>query len=233
MKSFWHIPLLSFCVSFSVNAGDIGKSQMPMSSVFKNNQNFEFVPPRPGTYKLPVIKRAQSGSVVDHKNKHFKLEDLLDGKISILSFVYLSCSDKDGCPLVLSNFFELYHQSALLPALKNKVQLITISFDPERDTVEAINSFHYPISVDPDRSKKIKWTVLTTENHKSLKLMLDGYSQAITRSQDSNVINHIIRIYLIDQTKKIRNIYGIGTLDPRLLITDVETLLLEEKTVNK
>ena len=228
MKSFWSILLLCLCVGLSTNAGDTAKSKMPMSSVFEKNKSFEFVPPRPGTYKLPIIKIAQSGAVVDHNNKSLELGEILDGKISILSFVYLSCSDIDGCPLILSNFFELYHQSALLPALKNKVQLITISFDPERDTVDAINSFQHPISADPDRSKKINWTVLTTENKKSLKLILDGYSQAITRNQDTELINHIIRIYLIDKTRKVRNIYGLGTLDPRLLITDVETLLLEE-----
>jgi protein SCO1/2 len=107
------------------------------------------------------------------------------------------------------------------------VQLITISFDPTRDTVDAINAFHYPISVDRNRSKKIQWSVLTTDNERYLRPILDGYSQAISKNEDTNVINHIVRIYLIDKTRNVRNIYGIGTLDPRLLITDVETLLLE------
>ena len=76
--------------------------------------------------------------------------------------------------------------------------------------------------------KKVNWIILTTKNDKSLKPILDGYSQAITRQENSEVINHIVRIYLIDKTRGIRNIYGLGTMDPRLLITDVETLLLED-----
>ena len=82
--------------------------------------------------------------------------------------------------------------------------------------------------MDSDRFKKIKWTVLTTENDTSVRAILNGYSQAISRNKDSDVINHVIRIYLIDKEKKVRNIYGLGTMDPRLLITDIETLLLEK-----
>jgi protein SCO1/2 len=199
----------------------------PMSSVFKRSSSFDFDPPKPGTYDLPIIKIAPGGNVLDHNGQRLELRKILEDKISILSFVYLTCNDTEGCPLVLSNFFEIYDQSALLPELKNNVQLITISFDPSRDTVDAINAFYYPIAVDTDRSRKIQWSVLTTDNEKYLREMLDGYSQAISRNKDTNIINHIVRIYLIDKTRNVRNIYGVGTLDPRLLITDVETLMLE------
>ena len=228
MKLIWSIILLSLCSIFPCIAKDKVETKTPMSSVFKRNSSFDFDPPRSGTYDLPIIKAASGGNVLDHNGKRLELKKILEGKISILSFVYLTCNDTEGCPLVLSNFFEIYDQSALLPGLKNDVQLITISFDPIRDTVDAINAFHYPISVDRNRSKKIQWSVLTTDNEKYLRVLLDGYSQAISKNEDSNVINHIVRIYLIDKNKNVRNIYGIGTLDPRLLITDVETLLIEE-----
>ena len=81
MKSFWSILLLCLCVGLSTYAEDTAKSKMPMSSVFEKNKSFEFVPPRPGTYKLPIIKVAQSGTVVDHKNKSLELGEILDGKI--------------------------------------------------------------------------------------------------------------------------------------------------------
>ena len=40
--------------------------------------------------------------------------------------------------------------------------------------------------------------------------------------------SHILRVFLIDPDKRIRNIYSTGMLDPRLVVTDVRTLLLEE-----
>jgi protein SCO1/2 len=39
-----------------------------------------------------------------------------------------------------------------------------------------------------------------------------------------------LRAYLIDREKQVRNIYGLGFLDPRLLVSDVHTLLDEVRT---
>jgi protein SCO1 len=44
---------------------------------------------------------------------------------------------------------------------------------------------------------------------------------------------HILRVFLIDREGRIRNIYSSATLDPRLVLADVKTLLLEEKKVSK
>jgi len=44
---------------------------------------------------------------------------------------------------------------------------------------------------------------------------------------------HILRVFLIDRDGRIRNIYSSATLDPRLVLADVKTLLLEEKTLSK
>jgi protein SCO1 len=44
-------------------------------------------------------------------------------------------------------------------------------------------------------------------------------------------IAHQLRVYLIDRQRQVRNIYNLDFLDPRLVITDVQTLLLEEQGV--
>ena len=46
--------------------------------------------------------------------------------------------------------------------------------------------------------------------------------------QDTGIYAHQLRVYLVDRQRRIRNIYGLGFLDPRLLLTDVLTLLAEE-----
>jgi hypothetical protein len=40
-------------------------------------------------------------------------------------------------------------------------------------------------------------------------------------------LNHTLRVFLIDRAGNIRNIYSSGTLDARLVLADVKTLLLE------
>jgi len=44
-------------------------------------------------------------------------------------------------------------------------------------------------------------------------------------------LNHSLRVYLMDRHGNIRNIYSSGTLDVRLVLADVKTLLMENQTV--
>ncbi len=44
---------------------------------------------------------------------------------------------------------------------------------------------------------------------------------------------HTVRVFLIDREDRIRKIYSSGTLDPRLVLADVKTLLLEEARISK
>ena len=203
-------------------------SKKPMHSVFDPDSGFEFLPPTPGSYLLPIIKKSPDGDLLDIKGNRLSLKSALSGKISIVSFVYLTCSDVQGCPFAISTLFELFHKSEHLEDLNKFAQLVTISFDPVHDTVGAIKAFSFPIMADNDADKKIKWSIFTTKNNKNLKPILDGYGQVITRKIDSNIINHLLRIYLVDSSGDIRNIYGLGTIDPRLLLADIETLLIEE-----
>lgn len=205
----------------------LGERQ-PMSSVFEPSEEFQFDPPRPGTYALHRIKTAPNGNVLDIDGKARTLSEITLGKISLVSFVYLNCGDINGCPLAMATLFDIHDASMLVPELRDKVQLVTLSFDPERDTVEAIEAFAYPVISDVNADKKLEWHVLTTSGQAELQPILNGYGQAVDRSKDQENISHLLRIFLVDGAGQIRNIYGLGLIDPRLLMTDVETLMMEE-----
>lgn len=202
-----------------------------IATLFPMGDEFDFEPPVAGSYKLQSIKPAPDGLVMASDGAKQDLSDILAGKISLVSFVYLMCGDVNGCPLATSTLFDVYHHSQQAPVLHDNVQMLTISFDPERDTVEAIESFSYPILSDEEADKKIVWRVLTTENLTALNPILDGFGQVVDRSNDEERLNHLLRMFLVDRHGKIRNIYGLGLIDPRLLMTDIETLLLEDGTL--
>ncbi len=204
--------------------------EVPLASVFPANEEFQFDPPQPGSYQLNRMKAAPDGQVLDIHGRSQTLGALTKGKITLVSFVYLTCGDVNGCPLATSVLFDVHDASLSLPGLSQDVQLMTISFDPERDTVEAINSFAYPITSDGAADQKLNWHVLTTRDQTTLQPILDGYGQVVDRTGDQDQISHLLRMYLVDRKGDIRNVYGLGLMDPRLLMTDVETLLLEEAT---
>lgn len=201
-----------------------------LSALFPRSEAFDFDPPAPGSYALPPLKIAPDGAVLDHRARDLRLANILDGRISLVSFIYLLCSDEQGCPLALSTLFDIHQMSAYAPGLREDVQLVTLSFDPERDTPEAIDSFAYPIQMDREADKKLDWHVLTTRDLTTLQPILDGFGQAVDRSGNDDTIQHLLRLFLVDRQGRIRNIYGLGMIDPRLLMTDVETLLIEERT---
>ena len=123
--------------------------------------------------------------------------------------------------------FEIWHASEQVPELKSQVQLLTLSFDPARDTPEALASFAWPIRNDDARARKMDWLVLTTADQAKLAPLLKGFGQPVDRSGDSERLNHLLRMFLVDAQGQIRNIYGLGMIDPQLMMTDVATVLAE------
>ncbi|MCZ6711503.1 MAG: hypothetical protein O7B25_14165, partial [Gammaproteobacteria bacterium] len=59
----------------------------------------EFEPPTAGSYALPALGYAADGAVIDLTGLTRRLHDFLGDKIVVLSFIYTTCSDVNGCPL--------------------------------------------------------------------------------------------------------------------------------------
>jgi len=75
------------------------------------------------------------------------------------------------------------------------------------------------------------WDFLTTDSLESLAPILDNYDQPVIRKYKEDgsydgVDSHLLRVYLVDDKKIIRNIYNVDFLHPDLLINDIKTLLL-------
>jgi cytochrome oxidase Cu insertion factor (SCO1/SenC/PrrC family) len=77
------------------------------------------------------------------------------------------------------------------------------------------------------------WQFLTTPGEAALRPILDAYDQPVGPKTDPDdlvgPLAHQLRIFLIDGKGEVRNIYSVGFLDPRLVITDVRTLLVETR----
>ncbi len=76
-----------------------------------------------------------------------------------------------------------------------------------------------------------EWRFITTASQGKLKPILEAYGQAVDRKKNPNdptgPLNHTLRVFLIDRDGNIRNIYSSGTLDVRLVLADIKTLLAE------
>jgi len=79
---------------------------------------------------------------------------------------------------------------------------------------------------------KPPWHFVTTTGTAALRPILDGYGQWVGRNPKAapghgRTFAHVLRLYLVDPQKRVRNIYGAGSVSPDLLLADIRTLLLE------
>jgi cytochrome oxidase Cu insertion factor (SCO1/SenC/PrrC family) len=118
------------------------------------------------------------------------------------------------------------------PELARHLRLVTLSFDPGHDTPATMARYS---RVAATREPRSPWEFLTTASDRQLGPILAAYGQLVQRPPGPAAAapTHLLRVYLIDRRLRIRNIYGLDFLDPRLLLADVRTLLLEDRTVRR
>jgi cytochrome oxidase Cu insertion factor (SCO1/SenC/PrrC family) len=187
---------------------------------------FEYDPPDPGSYSLPPLGAAADGVVLDEGGRKRRLHDLMRNGVTVLSFIYTRCGDI--CPLGTMLMRTLHEATAADPKLTTGLRLITMSFDPDHDTPEVMAREARDLRGD----KGADWHFLTTRDKRELHKILAAYDQRVITRPDADgargPLAHQLRVYLIDRERRIRNIYSLDFLDPRLVLADIRTLALEE-----
>lgn len=192
----------------------------------------EFTAPLPGTYQLPALGLAADGDVLDSQGQRLRLHALMADKVTLLSFIYTTCSDVNGCPLATAVFHRIKNRLKQNPVLANQLRLLTVSFNPVHDTPEQMQDY-----AESFQGQGIDWRFLTTQSERELQPILQAYQQNIQKQYDQQgqfigTFAHILRVYLIDENKQLRNIYSVSFLHPDTLINDVKTLLQTKPKAN-
>ncbi len=198
------------------------------------DSDYDYDPPVPGSYSLPVVKLAADGALLDSNNKAINLRDLTRGRITVLSFIYTRCAAPKACPYATGVLSQLHDLSAKDAALAKNMRLVSISFDPEYDTPQHLAAFSENVR---EEKSGCEWRFITAKSRGDLEPILAAYDQAVDKrpneSDPQGPLYHSVRVFLIDREGRIRNIYSSGTLDPRLVLADVKTLLREESRLSK
>jgi protein SCO1/2 len=198
------------------------------------DSDHDYDPPAPGSYTLPVVKNAADGALLDTDGKNINLRDLTHGRITVMSFIYTRCAAPKACPYAMGVLSQLHSMSEEDKTLAKNMRLVSISFDPEHDTPQHLADYSEGIR---EAKSGCEWRFVTAKSRAELQSVLDGYGQAVDKrpnpADPQGPLYHILRVFLIDPDGRIRNIYSSGTLDPRLVLADVKTLLLEESKLSK
>jgi protein SCO1/2 len=155
---------------------------------------------KPGlaTKPLDIGARVPDFTLIDHTRQSVRFSSLA-GKVVVANFIYTRCALPQFCLRVSNNFGVL--QKRFAKELGKDVVLLTITFDPQRDTPEALAAYAAQWKPDPKT-----WHFLTGPLPDVRKVCaLFG----VEYFPDEGLMNHSLHTVVIDRTGTlIANIEG-------------------------
>jgi len=156
---------------------------------------------------LPDIKKVPTFKGNLDNGKTFSEKDI-QGSITIVSFFFASCSDI--CPRMNTVLADIVQRHT-----SNNISFVSITVDPENDTIQALAKYRKDHKYDDSR-----WKFLRIEKDSLLTLTINGFMVG----SSENPANHSARFILLDDKSHIRAYY-----DPfdKQKLSELDNLLSE------
>lgn len=184
--------------------------------------------PPPGSYTLQRIQRAPEALLLNAQGQPVRFSTLTRGAVTALAFFYARCSDPAGCPVAWSAFETARREANADALLKTKLRLVFVSLDPAHDTPSVMRMLE---RAENDADLTIPWEFVTSRSYDDLTPLLQAMGQEISYETDAagrerGVINHMLKVFLIDPDGWVREIYTTAFLTPEGLLNDARTLAI-------
>lgn len=177
-------------------------------------------------YKYFELKGEESyhGSVINEKASDFTLTSQngksvtlsqFEGKVVIISFGYTHCPDI--CPMTLTILKDVMKK--LLDA-ENKLQVLFVTVDPERDTPKRLKDY-----IPYFDKNFLGLTGTSQEIAKVAESYHISYFKDDTNSKAGYLMAHSSSVYVIDPKGNLFLEYSSNDLDPELIAEDVRRIL--------
>lgn len=187
--------------------------------------------PNPNQSPLPVNENfAQIGretpdfSLVNQDGRKISLWDYR-GKALAITFIYAQCPLPEFCIKMSRNFSDLANQLNTDAELKDKIRLLSISFDPERDTPEKLRSYgigYLGKGAEPDFTV---WQLAVGQDAEVRK-MADFFGLRYEADQnDKTQFNHSLRTAVIAPDGKVAKIFAGNEWSPGELLRELQATL--------
>jgi Uncharacterized protein SCO1/SenC/PrrC, involved in biogenesis of respiratory and photosynthetic systems len=185
--------------------------------------------PNPNQPVPPIDERfAQIGKEIpdfkltNQDGKRFSLKDYR-GKAVAITFIYAQCPLPDYCIKMSANFSDL-NNNVINSEYRDKIRLLTISFDPERDTPEKLKQYGLGYMGKGAKPDFTVWQ-LAVGSDKEVREVADFFGLRYeVDPNDKTQFNHSLRTAVIAPDGKVRKIFTgnewtAGELQRELLAT--------------
>jgi protein SCO1/2 len=179
----------------------------------------EAPPKRPLAEMLRAGDQVPDTELVDEAGTTRRLSEWR-GRAIAITFIYTRCPLPDFCPLMDRQFAEVQQIVAGDPALRGRVQLLSISFDPEYDTPSVLATHARKVGADP-----AIWNFLTG-TQSDIETFAAHFGVSIMREgSDPGSVVHNLRTAVIDTNGKLVTIINGMQWAPSELVTGLRSAI--------
>jgi protein SCO1 len=168
--------------------------------------------------RLAVIRPAPNFALTTQAGAPLRLADF-KGKVLLVGFIFTTCNG--SCPATTHRMAQVQEELKKRQlSADGRVQLLSITLDPTRDTPEVLRGYMRLYDADPSN-----WSFLTGPPEAVAKVIAawDMWVKPAANGQ----LDHPSRVFLVDQRGRIREIYNLNFLKAGWVAEDVRLLLTE------
>lgn len=190
----------------------------------------------PGYYRPEgIVNRIEKGKTIRDTLFH-KVRDLtltnqlgqtvslnkdLKGKILVIDFIFTTCPTV--CPRLSANMKEL--QKSYIKKNPDLVQFISISVDPDRDSVKALRAYADRYDADHDR-----WWFLTGNKDSIFNYAKNELGLLLENADVPGDFVHSQKMILLDTVRNIRGYFdGLDKAETKKIADDIAILNMEKR----
>jgi protein SCO1/2 len=171
-------------------------------------------PPDPANPALPDFK------LTNQDAREISMNDFR-GRALAITFIYSRCPLPEYCILMSKNFSDLTNQLQNDPELKDKIRLLSISFDPTTDTPETLKKYGLGYLGKDAKPDFTVWQ-LATGTDKEIRDVADFFGLRYeTDANDKTQFNHSLRTIVISPDGKVRKVFAGGEWTTKELLQEL------------
>ena len=160
--------------------------------------------------------------LTNQDGKQISLKDFR-GRALAITFIYTRCPLPEYCTLMSRNFSDLALQLQNAPELKDKIRLLTISFDPQTDTPQKLKEYGLGYLGKGAKPDFTVWQLATAPDAQ-VKSIADFFGLHYeTDEADKTQINHSLRTIVVAPDGKVQKIFSGNEWTTNELLKELES----------
>lgn len=165
--------------------------------------------------EIPVMKALNDFSLDNINGSTYTFSEG-KGKVRLVEFMFTNCPDI--CPATTYNMSKLQDELKEKGLFGDKVEFVSITFDPDFDTPEVLQEYAKKFKADQSG-----WQFLRGDAQAVEKVTKD-FGIAVMKQPDGSFA-HTARMFLVDEDGNMRRAYGMAAeMDMEQMMTEMEQL---------